>query len=69
MTEIPHYPQPKQKEDPVQRSLARPDACAKPCSMGKGAGVRVRPMSEKQWKKVTFRRKKRKHDYRDVHFF
>lgn len=64
MTEIPTYPKPK--EDPVARSLARPDACAKPATMGKGS-VRIRPMADSQ--KVKIRRKKKKHDPRDVHFY
>lgn len=64
MTEIPTYSNPLQKkEDPVARSLARADACAKPATMGK---VRVRVT---QGDKSLKRKKKRRNDKRDVTFY
>lgn len=64
MTVIPTYSNPQQKkEDPVARSLARPDACAKPATMGK---VRVRVT---QGDKSLKRKKKRRNDKRDVTFY
>lgn len=70
MTEIPKYPpvQPLKKipvEDPVARSLARPDACAKPATMGSKVRVRVT-----QGDKSLKRKKKRgARDKRDVNFY
>lgn len=59
--------QPLKKEDPVARQMAKPDACAKPCSMGGAKSVRVRPMNMSDKVKI---RKKRKHwDRRDVAFY
>lgn len=54
--------------DPVTRSLAKPDACAKFASLGKPSGgkkegVRVRPMA---WKDS---RRKRKKDPRAIKFY
>ena len=68
MTEIPKYPPPPAKriplEDPVARSLARPDACAKPATLGK---VRVRvTQGDKSLKR---KRKRGPQDKRDVHFY
>lgn len=66
--EFPKYPPlkpepvPIKKEDPVARSLAKPDACAKPATFAKG--VRVRPMSGDK----SLKRRKRK-DPRDVQFY
>ena len=64
MTVIPTYPPttaaPK-IEDPVARSMANPNACAKPGSVGK---VRVRTtMGDKSLKR---KRKRRTNDKRDV---
>lgn len=69
MTDTPQMSAPmmqgvKKPVDPVARSLAKPDACAKPATMGKG--VRVRVMSGDKSMK---RRKRRKNDPRDVKFY
>jgi len=56
------------KQDPVQRSLAKPDACAKPCTIGKTAankGVRIRVTNQRP----PGRPKKKKRDPRDVKFW
>lgn len=64
MNEVPQYPPVKKPEDPVARSLARPDACAKPATMGK---VRVRvTQGDKSLKR---KRKRGPADKRDVHFY
>ena len=65
---IPTYPKPEQKRpvDPVALSIAKPDACAKPCNMG-SKGVRVRVNTGKS--EVKIRKKKRNHDPRDVSFY
>lgn len=66
MTEIPQYPAPDRKrEDPVARSMSKADACAKPCTMGNTKGVRIRPMLGDK----SLRRKRKKHDPRDVKFY
>lgn len=52
--------------DPVARSLAKPDACAKPGTMGKSS-VRVRALAATKSPRVRMRR--RKHDYRDVQYY
>lgn len=64
MTEIPTYAKPETKKvDPVQRSIAKPDAFAKPGTLASAKSVRVRLTSgDKQVKG----RKKRKRDRRDV---
>lgn len=64
--EVPTYPPLKKlvPEDPVARSLARPDACAKPCTTN--AKVRVRVSSGD---KSLKRKRKRRHDKRDVQFY
>lgn len=63
--EIPEYPNlPKKKEDPVERSLSRADACAKPATMA-GNKVRVRTMAGDK----SLKRKRRKRDKRDVTFY
>lgn len=56
---------PLKKTDPVARSMAKPDACAKPCNINASRGVRVRV----NMGKVNIRRKKRNHDPRDVTFY
>lgn len=66
---IPNYPRPKAeavevKLDPVARSMAKPDACAKPCTT-KPANSRVRVRVNND--RVRVRRKKR--DKRDVQFY
>ena len=65
---IPTYPAAppikKPEVDPVARSLARPDACAKPATLGK---VRVRVSSGD--KSLKRKRKRGKPDKRAVHFF
>ena len=67
MTEIPNYPPTpavKKIEDPVARSMAKPNACDKPCSVGK---VRVRTtMGDKS---LRGKRKRRPRDKRDVVFY
>lgn len=68
--EIPKYtpskpePVPVRKEDPVARSMAKPDACAKPGTFksSPSKGVRVRVMNDR----VKIRRKR---DRRDVTFY
>ena len=64
MTVIPTYPPTtavKKIEDPVARSMAKPNACDKPCSVGK---VRVRTtMGDKSLKR---KRKRRTNDKSDV---
>lgn len=52
--------------DPVARSMAKPDACAKPGVMGRSS-VRVRAMAATKAPRVRMRR--RKHDYRDVQYY
>lgn len=66
---IPQYPPQKKepveiKQDAVARSMARPDACAKPATMGSPKGVRIRVNMSKSPKP-----RKRKKDYRDVNFY
>lgn len=68
MTEIQTYSSVKKEPeqvDPVARSLARPDACAKPATIGHPKGVRIRPTNHR----LPGRPKKRKRDYRDVRYF
>lgn len=66
MTEIPQYVVPQKKPvDPVARSIAKPDAFAKPATMS-GSKVRVRLTSPD---KVKIRKKKRNWDKRDVTFY
>lgn len=64
MTEIPTYPAPK--IDPVKRSLERPDACAKPCTIG---NTKVRIRVSQGDKSLKRKKRKRPNDKRDVHFF
>ena len=74
--EIPSYPTDTPKEpdikknapvDAVARSLARPDAFAKPATIGKSSskGVRVRLTNQR----MPGRPKRKKRDYRDVKFY
>lgn len=76
---IPHSVQPiqipKKVEDPVARSIAKPDAFAKPATMGKAGAptnqkgnkpTRIRTMD---WKRGRGRPRKTLRDIRDVHFF
>ena len=66
--EIPHYPKPPETVDPVARSIAKPDAFAKPGTVSSGSrGMRVRLTTGD--KSLKPRRKKRNHDYRDVSFY
>lgn len=67
MTEIPTYAKPETKKvDPVQRSIAKPDAFAKPGTLSSPKSVRVRlTMGDKSLKL----RRKRKKDYRDVTYY
>lgn len=64
--EIPHYPKPPEPvTDAVVRSIAKPDAFAKPGVVGNpGRGVRIRLTTNKSAKP-----RKRKKDYRDVNFY
>lgn len=55
-----------EETDPVKRSMAKPDACAKPGTLG-NAKVRVRVLSGD--KSLKSRRKRRKKDRRDVQFY
>lgn len=57
--------------DPVERSIAKPDAFAKPGHMGKAGfatnrSTRVRPLG---WKRGPGRPRKRPFDKRQVKFF
>jgi hypothetical protein len=68
---IPTYPQPKKEVVPVkvtavERSIAKPDAFAKPATIGKPANskVRVRLTNEK-----PKGRRRRRNDKRDVQFY
>ena len=69
---IPTYPPLKREEVPVkqqtavERSLARPDAFAKPCTVG-NVKTRVRTTALKP--KSGRQRKKGKYDPRQVHYF
>lgn len=62
---IPNYPKPH--VDSVARSIARPDAFAKPGTVGRSSSVRVRLTSGD--KSLLPKKKKRHHDKRDVHFY
>lgn len=53
------------QEDPVARSIAKPDAFAKPGTLSKP--VRIRLLSND--KSVKIRRKRKNHDRRDVAFY
>ena len=70
MSNLPTYPAIKKPDqiDPVARSIANPNAFAKPGAIGKTAdkGVRFRPLAEK---KVPGRQRKRKRDLRYVKFY
>lgn len=61
---IPTYPAVK-REDPVARSMAKPDACAKPATLGSKVRIRV-TQGDKSLKRS---RKKRRNDPRDVTFY
>lgn len=69
--DVPHY-QPQKKEpvpihqDPVARSIAKPDAFAKPGTFG-NSKVRVRLSANPN--NVKIRRKKKNWDRRDVTFY
>lgn len=65
MNEIPTYPKPPEpkKLTAVERSLLKPDAFAKPATLGH-TKVRVRLTNEK-----PKGRRKKKRDRRDVEFF
>ncbi len=69
---IPIVQQEKKIEDPVARSIAKPDAFAKPASFSKPGkatndkGTRVRVMG---WKRGVGRPRKTARDVRDVKFF
>lgn len=65
MNDLPQYPPVKKPEDPVARSMAKPDACAKPATMGK---VRVRVAQGDKSLKPR-KRKRGPHDKRDVRFY
>ena len=65
--------QPKPPVDPVERSIAKPDAFMKPGSIGKSgfakartASTRVRPLG---WKRGPGRPRKRAIDPRNVKFW
>ena len=67
---IPTYPAPRKEEVPVkqtavERSIAKPDAFAKPGTVG-NVKTRVRTTSVKP---KSGRQRKRKHDPRDVRFY
>jgi len=66
---IPTYPAPKREEVPVkqtavERSIAKPDAFAKPGSLGNKPRVRFLSAKPK-----SGRQRKRKPDPRRIHFF
>lgn len=73
MNPLQNIPQVKKPEqDPVARSIAKPDAFAKPCSIGKPGqatakgGTRVRTMS---WKRGAGRPRINPVDKRKVKFY
>lgn len=51
--------------DPVSRSLSKPDACAKPCTLGKGVRIRIN-QNDKSLKR---KKKRNPRDKRDVTFY
>ena len=67
---IPTYPAPKKEAVPVkpqtavERSIAKPDAFAKPGTLGNKTRVRLLSAKPK-----SGRQRKRKHDPRKIHFF
>ena len=66
---IPTYSAPKREEVPVkqtavERSIAKPDAFAKPGTLGNKTRVRLLSAKPK-----SGRQRKRKHDPRKIHFF
>ncbi len=63
----PPFKTPPATVDPVARSIAKPDAFAKPGTVGRGSNVRVRLTSGD--KSIKVRKKKRPYDKRDVHFY
>lgn len=66
MNEVAENPQERQKQETIRKSLEKPNALAKPGSLGR-KGVRIRPLN---WnKKIKIRKKGRKHDPRDVTFY
>lgn len=71
IVEIPKYPQPNPEPvpirvDPIARSIAKPDAFAKPAVVGHpNTKVRVRLTNQR----MPGRPKKRKRDIRDVRYF
>lgn len=69
MTDLPTYPPAKKPEDdPVAKSIAKPNAFAKPGNMttSTNKGTRFRPLA---FKKGPGRMRKRKRDPRQVDFY
>lgn len=65
-------PEPKKIEDPVARSIAKPDAFAKPATIGKpGMATNQKPtrLRTMDWKRTRGRPRKRPFDVRDVKYF
>lgn len=65
-------PQSKPPVDPVERSIAKPDAFAKPGAMGKQGFAKAKGVTRVRalgWKKGPGRPRKRPFDRRAVHFF
>jgi hypothetical protein len=68
MNELPTYPLLKKPEDPVARSIAKPNAFASPGTLAKTneKGTRVRPLAVK---KSPGRQRIRKRDPRFVRYY
>ena len=74
---IPTYPAPKSEPVPikqqtaVERSIAKPDAFMKPCSVGKAAARTGRgtPETRIRMTNPNPKQRKRKRDPRDVKFY
>ena len=63
--------EPTKEQDPVARSIAKPDAFAKPATMGKMGFASSKPtrMRVMGWKRGPGRPRKRPFDKRDVKFY
>lgn len=70
LSNIPNVASPTQPEvDPVQRSLAKPDAFAKPASFKSVKSTKPTRIRTMDWKRTRGRPRKRPFDPRKVHFF
>ena len=73
MNPVPQHLLKRPEEDPVARSIAKPDAFAKPATIGKpGAPTNQKPgtrMRTMDWKRGRGRPRKTAFDKRKVKFF